>query len=231
MTIDQITSCFGPLLIPKGSIDCLSPAWWLSAKWPDPIPSRTRPSNASAPMVLCLKTRESRSPPGLQKTIKHLHIDNLDQRPKRPLFALLDAHPRKAKTNNAGWSSPVARQAHNLKVTGSNPVPATISTCDAKAAPSPGRLFAFPPPNRAFWPVGADAMVRMPARSPRTSMSRRPSAFGVRMMASINELDPVRRTTGAWIYGVIRLLLSFKIQAAFWCFCCGYVVNALALSK
>ena len=24
----------------------------------------------------------------------------------------------------AGWSSPVARQAHNLKVTGSNPVPA-----------------------------------------------------------------------------------------------------------
>ena len=28
----------------------------------------------------------------------------------------------------AGWSSPVARQAHNLKVTGSNPVPATISS-------------------------------------------------------------------------------------------------------
>jgi hypothetical protein len=26
----------------------------------------------------------------------------------------------------AGWSSPVARQAHNLKVAGSNPAPATI---------------------------------------------------------------------------------------------------------
>lgn len=26
----------------------------------------------------------------------------------------------------AGWSSPVARQAHNLKVIGSNPIPATI---------------------------------------------------------------------------------------------------------
>ena len=25
----------------------------------------------------------------------------------------------------AGWSSPVARQAHNLKVIGSNPIPAT----------------------------------------------------------------------------------------------------------
>jgi hypothetical protein len=26
---------------------------------------------------------------------------------------------------NAGWSSPVARQAHNLKAAGSNPAPAT----------------------------------------------------------------------------------------------------------
>jgi hypothetical protein len=29
--------------------------------------------------------------------------------------------------NVAGWSSPVARQAHNLKVVGSNPAPATNS--------------------------------------------------------------------------------------------------------
>jgi hypothetical protein len=28
---------------------------------------------------------------------------------------------------NAGWSSLVARQAHNLKVAGSNPAPATSS--------------------------------------------------------------------------------------------------------
>jgi hypothetical protein len=28
----------------------------------------------------------------------------------------------------AGWSSPVARQAHNLKVVGSNPTPATKKT-------------------------------------------------------------------------------------------------------
>ncbi len=28
--------------------------------------------------------------------------------------------------NDAGWSSPVAREAHNLEVTGSNPVPATL---------------------------------------------------------------------------------------------------------
>ena len=30
--------------------------------------------------------------------------------------------------NHAGWSSPVARQAHNLKVVGSNPTPATKFT-------------------------------------------------------------------------------------------------------
>ena len=29
---------------------------------------------------------------------------------------------------SAGWSSPVARQAHNLKVRGSNPLPATTFT-------------------------------------------------------------------------------------------------------
>ena len=50
-------------------------------------------------MVLCLKTRESRSLPGLKNT------------------AAIDA----------GWSSLVARQAHNLKVAGSNPAPATKS--------------------------------------------------------------------------------------------------------
>ena len=36
------------------------------------------------------------------------------------------------RAHDAGWSSPVARQAHNLKVTGSNPVPATIDTNRAR---------------------------------------------------------------------------------------------------
>ena len=44
------------------------PAWWLLQGDKDPIPSRTRPSNALAPMVLCLKTWESRPSPGLQRT-------------------------------------------------------------------------------------------------------------------------------------------------------------------
>ena len=44
--------------------------------------------------------------------------------------------------HDAGWSSPVARQAHNLKVTGSNPVPATI---DKKASPKGLAFFVDAP--------------------------------------------------------------------------------------
>jgi hypothetical protein len=36
---------------------------------------------------------------------------------------------RRQNAGNAGWSSPVARQAHNLKAAGSNPAPATNETC------------------------------------------------------------------------------------------------------
>ena len=42
--------------------------------------------------------------------------------------------PEDAPTGNAGWSSPVARQAHNLKVVGSNPAPATKFASTASAS-------------------------------------------------------------------------------------------------
>ena len=42
------------------------------------------------------------------------------------------AKVRPGQRFNAGWSSPVARQAHNLKVIGSNPIPAT--TLKARSA-------------------------------------------------------------------------------------------------
>ena len=44
------------------------------------------------------------------------------------------------KPGAAGWSSPVARQAHNLKVTGSNPVPASTTKKGARKSRAP---FAF----------------------------------------------------------------------------------------
>ena len=51
------------------------------------------------------------------------------------------------KRSVAGWSSPVARQAHNLKVTGSNPVPATkfLIVINALQEKSCG-VFAYRPP-------------------------------------------------------------------------------------
>ena len=39
--------------------------------------------------------------------------------------AISGSHAFSFIQNNAGWSSPVARQAHNLKAAGSNPAPAT----------------------------------------------------------------------------------------------------------
>ena len=65
-------------------------------------------------MVLRLKAWESRSPPILvnQTSLYRDLICIIGT------FAFLLAL-------GAGWSSPVARQAHNLKVVGSNPTPAT----------------------------------------------------------------------------------------------------------
>jgi hypothetical protein len=80
-------------------------------------------------MVLCLKARESRSLPGLPSAREPLPITGDVN------FARHDQ--RNAHGFDAGWSSPVARQAHNLKVVGSNPAPATNSQ---KAAP-PGGFF------------------------------------------------------------------------------------------
>ena len=44
-----------------------------------------------------------------------------------PAFCCLCDPGGIAQLVDAGWSSPVARQAHNLKVVGSNPTPATIT--------------------------------------------------------------------------------------------------------
>src|SRR5437879_11105086 len=59
-------------------------------------------------MVLHLKVRKSRSPPGPHSSLSSRSVTD------------------RRDPTDAGWSSPVARQAHNLKVVGSNPTPATI---------------------------------------------------------------------------------------------------------
>ncbi len=114
------------------------PAWWPLQGDKDPIPSRTRPSNALAPMVLCLKTWESRPSPGLQRTDnRRRRTEDRSKSPPRRRFLFKKKMDRRrtipicppssalSPPIAAGWSSPVARQAHNLKAAGSNPAPAT----------------------------------------------------------------------------------------------------------
>ena len=106
-----------------------------------PIPSRTRPISAPTPMVLRLKTWESRSPPDLKRDTSLINDTNTPDR-QRPSGQTCQ---NPAQTV-AGWSSPVARQAHNLKVTGSNPVPATTVTCLTPAPTVRASAFAAKPP-------------------------------------------------------------------------------------
>ncbi len=97
-------------------------------------------------MVLSLKRWKSRSSPGIEacapvSTTHSLCLVGLRRRrshprpwlprrqgaaASRPCGARRSAcKPDPQPLGGAGWSSPVARQAHNLKVVGSNPTPAT----------------------------------------------------------------------------------------------------------
>jgi hypothetical protein len=96
---------------------------------PHLIPSRTQSLSPPGPMVLCLKAWESRSLPGLQDPRER----KVQWNPQITMTALAVTLPAALNTRPfayqrskfaAGWSSPVARQAHNLKVVGSNPTPA-----------------------------------------------------------------------------------------------------------
>src|ERR1700754_2513922 len=87
-------------------------------------------------MVLSLKRWKSRTPPGFVAGARpctdiKTHSQNTHHAPKAGHLL------------GAGWSSPVARQAHNLKVTGSNPVPATTTDCQQPPNPPVRGLFAF----------------------------------------------------------------------------------------
>jgi hypothetical protein len=96
-------------------------------------------------MVLPLKRWKSRTPPGFvagAENVHHIFTRTHLHCLKVPLWWLspqnADLHRSAflwisfqavfyyiAQFGGAGWSSPVARQAHNLKVVGSNPTPAT----------------------------------------------------------------------------------------------------------
>ena len=79
--------------------------------------------------------------------------------------------------NVAGWSSPVAREAHNLEVTGSNPVPATFFTPAGPSMAPAGCFFArtpgLQPGSPAVCPIhGPRLAVFMRGLLPRHARSR-----------------------------------------------------------
>ena len=83
-------------------------------------------------------------------------------------LTILSARPTAGRTPGAGWSSPVARQAHNLKVTGSNPVPATTSHTTQRETAHSG------PPGIARRGVGVRNQAQPPnAQSRRTHTTPR----------------------------------------------------------
>ncbi len=140
-------------------------------------------------MVLCLKTWESRSSPGLQRTdarhqttedgrqisasaVHVLPLHKIKRAPQtgrraREISRSIERRPRSGPIRPpssalrppfvAGWSSPVARQAHNLKAAGSNPAPATTVAC-RPPGPKPGGFFR--------WSTPISPQARPPARSP-----------------------------------------------------------------
>ena len=72
-------------------------------------------------MVLPLKRRKSRTSPGF---VAGAHVHEGVYIEPIPMLKF-GCEASRFTFGIAGWSSPVARQAHNLKVAGSNPAPAT----------------------------------------------------------------------------------------------------------
>ena len=150
-------------------------------------------------MVLQPKLRESRSPPGRQAGSAHTHTT----------------------TTDAGWSSPVARQAHNLKAAGSNPAPAPSSAEQPNHALTPQRRRISPDRrsarrrNHPSQPEGADGRWRrrvlgMPTSGVRGNHSRHMSDQAERTerpeqhLASMASLESRFQAQGEHRHGSLR---------------------------
>ena len=132
-------------------------------------------------MVLPLKRRKSRTPPGsLFRAGKPIHNVRYPIWPQRRHRSALRFAEPVTRQVVAGWSSPVARQAHNLKVAGSNPAPAPKLTKPRWHTPRGFLLFAPDPAPTASVEWGFTVRAWLWARGP-SGVAGRPSpppAFG-----------------------------------------------------
>src|SRR5690242_21613146 len=95
-------------------------------------------------MVLSPKRWKSRSSPGIAAGVREVRVLSEPIHNSSSRVELVSAGRHWL---GAGWSSPVARQAHNLKVVGSNPTPATSAHSPPPPPPPPPPL-VFVPINR-----------------------------------------------------------------------------------
>ena len=158
---------------------------------PDPIPnSAVKPRRAQGTAVLTVGERVV-ARPGQQFPRPEVS-DQIGAWPVPPGIAwpVHDSLPRgPARLTSdlwpltfAGWSSPVARQAHNLKVAGSNPAPATTDHLPHEARPGRhgrGVRFTTPP---TPWP-NSGGHAAAPA-NPQTARSCQPDASAMRALLS-----------------------------------------------
>src|SRR3546814_19511442 len=104
-----------------------------------------------------------------------------------PAFCCFGDPARTVELVDAGWSSPVARQAHNLKVVGSNPTPAT----NKKPAPLWDRgLFCSPSAWRPKRPADRPKWDGELTRPGRRSEARRVGEEGVSTCSSRGSRAP-----------------------------------------
>ena len=197
--IGKTISCFGPLKPSTrkvqdfsdelmGNIEdfivCLSPAWWLLRSGQ----TRSHPELGRQTLqrqwyFVSRHGRVGRRQACQRQTAKPPHKQN--QRNSGLPQAAVRASNKTPKLT-AGWSSPVARQAHNLKVAGSNPAPAT--TDNRRPAIARSGAFSF-----CAAPVQAE---RIAARSPRNS-SRRLQRTAASAWLHLRDAVPLRYQLGS----------------------------------
>lgn len=91
-------------------------------------PTIGRPANRKMPQAKLRSIMRGGAAPAGSRSLKSSRTKKQETGKSR--CSIRDKFLRTCATN-AGWSSPVARQAHNLKAAGSNPAPATKLTCNA----------------------------------------------------------------------------------------------------
>ena len=187
-------------------------------------------------MVLRLKTRESRSLPGLPRAVRvsscrpaslhkrfgvhpdggHTVPSSTDDERVRKGGALAGADPQGSsgrkvgrvegplgveRPPGAGWSSPVARQAHNLKVAGSNPAPATNPSKPSQTTFQPALHM---PARRSIDPVGLSALARPPG-------ARRSRGSRLFLKLPVGPRQPAGRSLPFLLPFLLALLLPFLL--------------------